>query len=206
MSSSDLYKIYNNDLLKVAQRSALGVQMGEHLTLSAVGQADDTVLMSNDLINLSLLFQLAQEYCEKFNVELSPTKTKLLMISPPRKDTIVLYNPLKTGNKQVQFVDEAEHVGVLRASSGNLPNILQRLASFKNALGKAISCGLARGHRSNPAASVRILSIYGTPVLLSGLASIVLSEKETNIIDQQFKRTLQGLLKIPVNSSSSTVY
>ena len=206
VSSSDLYKIYNNELLAVAQKSELGVHMGGSLTLSAIGQADDTVLMSNDLTKLFLLFKLAQEYCEKFNVQLSPSKTKLLVISPPRKDTVVSFNPLYIDQKQIEFVEEAEHVGVLRASSGNLPNILQRIASFKSALGKVISCGLSRGHRSNPAASISILSIYGTPVLMSGLGSLVLSENEIGIIDQQYKRTIQGLLKIPVNSSPPTVY
>ena len=53
---------------------------------------------------------------------------------------------------------------------------------------------------------MQILPIYGTPVLMSGLGSLVLSEREVNIVKQQFKRTLQGLLKIPVNTSPSIVY
>jgi hypothetical protein len=38
------------------------------------------------------------------------------------------------------------------------------------------------------------------------LGSLVLSEREVNIVNQQFKRTLLGLLKIPVNTSPSIVY
>ena len=81
--SSDLYKIYSNELLLLAQKSGLGVKMGSSgLVLSAVGQADDIVLMSNDLQCLNLLFQLAINYCTKYDVQMSPSKTKLIMISP----------------------------------------------------------------------------------------------------------------------------
>ena len=156
--------------------------------------------------NCSFFLNLPRNIARSFNVQLSPSKTKLLVISPPRKATLVSHNPLYIDQKQIQFVEEAEHVGVLRATSGNMPNILLRIASFKSALGKVISCGLSRGHRSNPAASISILAIYATPVLMSGLGSLMLSENEISIIDQQFKRTLQGLLKIPVNSSPPTVY
>ena len=87
-----------------------------------------------------------------------------------------------------------------------MPNIFKRISSFKKSLGNLVSCGLARGHRSNPAASLRIMSIYCTPVLMSGLGSLLLSDKEIALIDQQFKRTLQKLLKLPVNTPSCMVY
>ena len=69
-----------------------------------------------------------------------------------------------------------------------------------------VSCGLARRQRLNPVASIRILSLYGTPVLLSGLASLVLSSKEISFIDQQHKRTVQALLKLSTNSPASLVH
>ena len=78
--------------------------------------------------------------------------------------------------------------------------------SYIGSLGAIVSCGLAKGHRSNPACSLRILSTYGTPVLMSGLGSLVLSPYETSIVDQQYKRTLQCILKLSVNSPSSLVH
>ena len=50
-SSSDCYKLYNNEVLDVAQDSKLGVQLNKSLTVSAVGQADDTVILSNNLLD-----------------------------------------------------------------------------------------------------------------------------------------------------------
>ena len=92
VSSSDSYKIYNNELLTVAQTSCLGVELSNSLTVSAVGQADDVALLSNNLGSLDLLFHLTKEYCTKYNVKLSSSKTKLMVISPPNKPSIVCYN------------------------------------------------------------------------------------------------------------------
>ena len=68
ISSSDLYKIYNNELLSTAQQSKLGVHMGNSLVVSAVGQADDSVLISNDINKLQHILKLVLEYCNKINV------------------------------------------------------------------------------------------------------------------------------------------
>ena len=52
---------------------------------------------------------------------------------------------------------EAEHVGVLRSSSGNnLSSISIRIAGHTKSLYSVISCGMARHHRGNPAASLRV--------------------------------------------------
>ena len=63
LSSSDCYKLYNNECLKVMQKSGLGVKMGENLVVSCVGQADDTVLLANDVHNLHHLLQLCLQCC-----------------------------------------------------------------------------------------------------------------------------------------------
>ena len=225
VSSSDHYKLYNNELLNLVQESQLGVDMGgspvfcedlsangatnsgSFLVISGVGQADDTALMSNDLNKLKHILQLALNYCIKYNVQLCPSKTKLLVIPPSgNQNFFVPYSPIAIDGKTIDFVDQAEHVGVLRSINGNLPNILQRISSFKKSLGSVVSCGLARGSRSNPCSSLRILTLHGTPVLMSGLASLVLSDKEVACIDQQLKKTLQNILKLSVNTPSSFVH
>ena len=56
--------------------------------------------------------------------------------------------------------------------------------------------GTACSHRGNPAASVKLEKLYGLPVLFSGVASLVLSEAEKNMIDQHYKGVLLNLLKL----------
>ena len=78
--SDRLYKLANNEQLSVAQQSHLGVSL-HGVTVSAIGQADDTCLVSDSVHKLQLLLQLAVEYCNKFYVELVPEKKVALLFS-----------------------------------------------------------------------------------------------------------------------------
>lgn len=49
VNSSDFYKIYSKSQLQIAQNSKLGVPLSRKLVVSAIGQADDTALVSNNL-------------------------------------------------------------------------------------------------------------------------------------------------------------
>ena len=79
VSSSDCYKLYNNELLNISQQSCLGVDIGGQLVVSAVGQADDTVMMSKSLARLKHLCQLSHGYCQKINVHMSSKTQSRLM-------------------------------------------------------------------------------------------------------------------------------
>ena len=132
------------------KESKLGVDIGGNYVLSAVGQADDVALISNDIHKLQHILDLVLNYCEKFNVKLSSSKTKLLMVSYPRQKSFVPFNPIVIDGKEIAFAEQAEHVVVVRSTQVNLPNIFLRIAAFKKALGELVSCGLAKGSRSSP--------------------------------------------------------
>ena len=59
VNSDRIYKLCNNVQLTIAQKSVLGVQMGEGVVVSSIGQADDIALVSNCLHKLSSLLILA---------------------------------------------------------------------------------------------------------------------------------------------------
>ena len=159
INSSDYYKLYNNEQLSTTQSSKLGVDIKSSV-ISSVGQADDVIHVANTIDNLRLLVTIPEAYCKKYRVKLVPSKTKLVDGVP------------------VKFSAEAEHVGIIHNTSGNLPNLLNRIISNKKSLGAILSAGLARSHRGNPAASLRVHQLYETPVLFSGLAALVLSKAE----------------------------
>ena len=179
INSGDYYKLYNNEQLETAQRSELGVNIGSAV-ISDVAQADDVLLLARTISDLHLLATLTEKYCQKYRVKLVPSKTKLLVYSKPCHSYIVdhakIVNPITIGGVPVKFTSEAEHVGIIRNIAGNMPNLLNRIASHKKIMGAILSAGLARRHRGNPAAAVRVHNLYCTPVLFSGLASLVLSE------------------------------
>ena len=66
--------------------------------------------------------------------------------------------------------------------------------------------GVGRGHRGNPAASLRIHQLYGTPVLLSGIGALALKKSEIEIIDNHYKVTLESLMKLHPRSPISATH
>ena len=77
INSGDYYKLYNNDQLTTAQSSCLVADVGSEV-ISGVGDADDVLLLSNDINDLHLLVMMTEKYCQKYRVKLEPKKTKLL--------------------------------------------------------------------------------------------------------------------------------
>ena len=111
--------------------------------MSALAQADNMMLCSNDIYNMRLLVTLTEYYCAKFRVKLVPSKTKLVAYSTENQTHLVehakLVNQVTIGAEPVKFVSEAEHVGVIRNIAGNMPNILKRITSHKKAIASVLS-------------------------------------------------------------------
>ena len=204
VNSSEFYKLYNNELLVTLQKSCQGVRLGQQLTVSAVGQADDVVICANNIYMLYNLLQLALSYCKKLKVDLCADKTKLLLFAD--NSFTLPNNPIKINDESIGFSESAEHVGVIRSTKGNLANLMNRINSSKKATNATLANGLARGHRSNPAACIRVLNLYGIPVLMSGLASQVLSTSEVTILHQHHKSWLQNLQKLHDGTPQAVTY
>ena len=130
VNSDRYYKLCNNVQLSTAQRSCLGVDLGA-VVVSSIGQADDTVLISDCIVKLYGLLYLADTYCKQYHIELVPEMTKLVAFAPnPKsKDLYIqqLLNRLSIDGHRVEFSTSTEHVGIIRSSEGNMPNNVNRL-------------------------------------------------------------------------------
>ena len=207
-NGSEYWKIYNNEQLSVAQESGLGASISG-IPAASVGQADDTALLSHDLHQLQCLLDLSLLYCQKHQVQLSAGKTKLLVFSKSVTDYVKyskLLMPLHIGDLPIKFATSAEHVGVLRDVAGNLPHVHQRMVSHRGALAKILCMGLARKHRANPLASLRAETIFATPVLYSGMASLFLTKTEISTLAQYVKETTERLLKLYPKTPEPVVF
>ena len=87
-----------------------------------------------------------------------------------------------------------------------MPNILQRISAHKKALASVASAGLARGHRGNPVASLRVNQLFATPVLTSGLAPTVLKKSEIKLLEIHYKNTVQNIQRLHQNTPRAAVY
>ena len=209
VNSSEYYKVYNNDQLKLAQASKLGIEVGP-VTISSIGQADDVALVSDDMHALQGLLDLSLYFCKKKHVSLSSGKTKLQVFSSRKLDNSSYYSQnafqLKVDNDVVEFVDEAEHVGIVRSVHGNLAHLQSRFTSHRKQVNAVLPMGLAKGHRANPAATIKAHEIYCLPVLLSGTAALNLKTNEIQLIEQYVKDELSSLQKLMPRTSPCVVY
>ena len=202
VNSSDFYKIFGKEQLSLAQNSQLGVPLPIS-TISCIGQADDTVLISNDIYRLFYLLKLSSAvFCDKSLVELCAEKTVLQVFTSKNFGNLSSWNvndqsnPIKINNKRIPFSTIAEHVGVLRSTEGNMPTITARFNAHRRALASIMHAGLAYRHRTNPVYNLRIEKLYATPVLLSGLGALVLKKGEVDVIDKHYSGTLCRLLRL----------
>ena len=67
-------------------------------------------------------------------------------------------------------------------------------------------CLNARGHHGSPASALKIQQIYGTSVLLSGLAALVLSQKEVSLLENHYKTVIERIQKLHSNTPRAFVY
>ena len=210
-NSSEYYKLYSNENLISAQKSHQGINLGNFLgnpiVISAVGLADDSVLVANKLSKLANILFLTKNYCRKYGVTLSHEKTKLLRITRKEPTELETYNPIAIDNHTIDFSEEAEHVGVIRSSEkGNLPHLMNRINAHRKALAATLSSGIAQKSRANPAVGIRLQKVYGTPVLLSGVASLFLLGSEVSLIDKHLKITYQSIQKLLPSTPSCVTH
>ena len=92
--------------------------------------------------SLGLLSRLTEEYCSEYRVKLVAPKTKLFAMYNTKHEVQIIYakltNRISIDGINVEL-DEAEHVGVLRSTHGNIPHILNRISCHKKELA-SIGC------------------------------------------------------------------
>ena len=207
--SGDLYIVYNNEQFDTAQDSGLGVPLHD-LDVVFIGQADDCVLLADNISSLKNLLTLTMDYCKKYHVLLAPEKTKLLYSSAPRLKSLVQFAKLKSNisidNTKIKFSETSEQVGIVRSFSGNLPQFLDRVAAHRSSLFAVLPSGLAQCHNANQAAALSVHNSFSLPVLLSGIAPLTLTSTEVDVLDKHFKNILKSLMKLPDKSPDLVIY
>ena len=176
-----------------------------------MGQADDVALVSNDPHKLQGLVHLALQYARDCHITLVPEKTKLLCYTPRGQELHTQYwesvSPIAITNLKIPFSREADHVGILRSTSpGSMSALLSRMTAHTRAVYSVLPAGLARGHSGNCAAALRIEKLYGLPVLLSGLAALLLNKGEQDSLIHHHKLQLERLQRLYPCTPEPVVY
>ena len=83
---------------------------------------------------------------------------------------------------------------------------MNRISAHSRAVKGILFCGMAKYHQTNPAAGLRLELIYGAPVLLSGVAPLVLSNSELTALHSHYKQVIRQLLKLPDTTPESFIF
>ena len=206
VNSSEYYKVYNNEQLKLAESSQFGIEIGP-ITVSSIGQADDVALIADNPTSLQGLLDLSSYFCKKKHVKLSPGKTKLQVYTPNKAGCLpITPTSVSINGDPVEVVHEVEHVGIIRSVQGNLAHLQSRFTAHRKQLGSILPAGLARGHKANPVATLKAHQTFCLPVLLSGTAALVLKNTEVKLIEKYVKDTLSNLQKLLPRTPSPVVF
>ena len=223
--SDRLYKLANNAELILTQQSDLGVYMCtcspsilntpvsicDCVHVASVGQADDVALVSNDPFRLQGLVHLAMQYAKDYHITMVPEKTKLLCYTPKGQELNTQYwesvSPVHMNGLKIPFSKDAEHVGILRSTTpGCMASLLARMTAHTRAVFSVLPAGLGRGHSGNCAGALRVKKLYGLPVLLSGLAALVLSKTEQESLNHHHKVQLERLQRLYPSTPEPVVF
>ena len=94
------------------------------------------------------------------------------------------------------IIEDLNSMRTIRSVNGNSPHLISRFVAYRKALYVILPVGLARRHRVNPVVGIQAHQVYGTPVLLSGITTLVLSTAEIRLLDQHVKNTVMNLQKL----------
>ena len=103
-------------------------------------------------------------------------KTHLVVMSPKRTNDPQPRGHVIVNGTEISETQSAVHLGLIRSSSlSNFHSIQDRMSKHMKSMFLVLSSGGCRGHHANPAASLKIQSLYSSPILFSGLGSLILS-------------------------------
>ena len=98
---------------EILQDSSLGVPLGP-ITVSGIGQADDSAIVTNNIHHLKYLLELTTTFCNKHQVQLCSDKTVLQVYHNSRSqnmlDHLKTMFSLKIDSKVIDYEESTEHV------------------------------------------------------------------------------------------------
>ena len=127
ISSSKLFQLTTNNELQTLNSTGLGVPIGP-VSLTALRQAEDVVLLSNNLSGIQSLINTAVDLASQMNYRNVTSKTKLLITNPkpykhPGAKPIPPSTHLIVDSVYVPVSPQATHLGIVRSChhSSNSP-------------------------------------------------------------------------------------
>lgn len=204
--STHFYKTYNNDLLTELESRCLGKFIGP-IYVGCPTVADDVLLISEDDVELQLMFNLSYIKSQEKRFHIHPQKTVIVRknVSKAKQKQEVI-SDWKLGSTSVNVNSQSVHLGLIRAEKAeNNINISDRISLARRTLYSLIKAGVHGNNGLNPKVSYRIYQAYVIPRLLFNLETLHLNKTQLNQLQRFHISNLRNFQSLPVRTASSAV-
>ena len=202
--STKNYKDFIEAVLSICRRSARGCHIGIFFVATPTC-ADDIILMANSEEHLQLLLSIAHEYSRQERYNIHPQKTRILVYNSKGPENLYTW---KLGETLVKPSKILTHLGINRYATSVASNdtIQDRITSARRVTYGLMKAGF-HGTKglANPCLR-RILNLYILPRLLYALESLVVTSKQTNLLDAFLKDLLKRIQALPQRTANEAPY
>ncbi len=193
--STHLYKSYINKLLKMFEKSGLGVTIGS-LYLGAPTCTDDILLIANNSFQSQVMLDLSVNYSVENKYSIHPVKCTVTPYIKHKQESAI-HAHYQLMDKPMNITQSFSDLGQEQTAGRKTPNINLRNKLARNSSYALLGAGLHGSNGLNPKSSNKIITAYITPKLLYGLEVTRLNKGEMEQLEEFYRgilRSVQGLI------------
>lgn len=207
-STSD-YKVYCNNLLTMAEKSGIGLHIGD-IYAATPACADDIIMLGMNEYSLQCLLDLAMSYANQERYIIHPQKSVVGIYNESSEWINILKecDMFHLGDSTMPVVTEFQHLGLTRYTTprGNVVLANERVKLGRRTNYAMMGIGFHGANGLPPLVSIRLYHCYVLPRILCGLESIRLTRECLNILDTFHRSTMRMLQNLPQRVAKESIY
>ena len=206
--STNLYKVYINQLLNMYETIGAGYKIG-NISVNSTACADDIALIGEKPDQTQLLINTAYDYAHMEGYELQPTKSVVLNISHKQQKKEYIKTTFTMGHQDMRSVESSTHLGIIRTTSlkGNMTaNVEENIKKARRSAYSLLGAGFHGHNGLDIETMIHLYKIYISPVLLYGLELILPTTTTLALVENFQKKILKQILSLPTSVADVTIY
>ncbi len=202
--STKNYKDFIEPALSLFRKSRAGCHIGIYYTGSPTC-ADDILLIANSPQDLQLLLSIAYQYSSQERYNIHPDKTKIIIYNNKKISSSFTW---KLGDTLLHPNKILTHLGINRYASciASTETIEDRIKTARRTAYSLFSAGFHGISGLNNQCLKRMLDLFIMPVLLYGLESLIISDKQKSMLEEFLKDILKRIQSLPTRTANEAAY
>jgi hypothetical protein len=199
ISSPALYKAERNKGLAQLLKSPI-LRIGD-INVSAVMVADDLAIAAATSLDMQTALSAAELDAGRERYIFNTDKTKTIYINCQSEIPLLLNGqPIGTSTSE-------KHLGIYRNdTNSNSDTVQARIKDARRAAYSLMGAGLHGLNGTGPEVAITLYTTYVLPLLLYGLETLVMSDKDILELDMFHRRNLRYIMHLPVSTATPALY